>query len=142
MKAESIEQLKSLPLDEASVQEIQLELIRRRRFHAFDGQRVAAKLLECRDLWDAVMMDRIAISNPGKLPSLSMVKLRDLPDDEWNVDTLYILSRDKPAAQQLAQLFDMETWGGMVSVHDDQDDVDSALGGCRDEKAVVAIWWD
>jgi len=142
MKADSVEQLKGLTLGEATAQDIQVELIRRGQHNAFDGERVAAKLLECRDLWDAVMMDRFALSNPGKLPSLGLVKLRDLPYDDWNVDTLYILARDKQAGHKLAEIFDMESWGGMVSVHDDRADVDSALGGCPDEKAVVVIWWD
>jgi hypothetical protein len=39
-------------------------------------------------------------------------------------------------------LFKMEDWGGMVQVHDDPQDVDSALGSGREERAVVAIWWD
>ena len=75
-------------------------------------------------MWDAVMMDRAAISNPGKLPSLGVLKLRDLPRDDWNVDTLYILGRNKQAAYGLAEIFNMEDWGGMVSVHDDPEDVE------------------
>jgi len=142
MKAKSVDQLKSLTLADATAQDIQLELIRRRQFNAFDGPRVAAALFEHAHLWDAVMMDRFALSNPGKLPSLGLIKLRDLPDNEWNVDTLYILARDREAAKKLAEIFNMEEWGGMVSVHDAPEDVDSALGGCLGEKAVVAIWWD
>lgn len=142
MKATSIDQLKSLTLGEATAQDIQLELIRRRQFNAFEGERVAAALYEHADLWDAVMMDRFALSDPGKLPSLGLIKLRDLPYDEWNVDTVYILARDKEAGRKLAEIFNMEEWGGMVSVHDDPDDVDSALGGPLREKVVLSIWWD
>ncbi len=142
MKAKSVEELKNLALGDATAQDIQLELIRRRQFNAFDGPRVAAALLEHADLWEAVMMERFALSNPGRLPSLGLIKLRDLPDDEWNVDTLYILARDRQSAKALAEIFNMDEWGGMVSVHDDREDVDSALGGCWGQKAVVAIWWD
>ncbi len=142
MKAKSVDQLRSLPLGEATAQDIQLELIRRSQYNAFDGERVAAALLEHTGLWEAVLMDRIAISNPGKLPSAGLIKLRDLPDNEWNVDTLYILARDRESAKTLAQIFNMEEWGGMVSVHDDPRDVDSALGGSLGEEAVVVIWWD
>lgn len=81
----SLEELRAKPLSEATCLEIQLELIRRRRFNSFCGERVAKALLEHRDLWDAVMMDRLAISNPGRLPSLGMVKLRDLARNDWNV---------------------------------------------------------
>ena len=55
----------STPLSEATLQELHLELIRRRHFHAFDGQRVADCLVQHRDLWVAVMMDRVPISHPG-----------------------------------------------------------------------------
>jgi len=40
-----------LPLTQASVQGIQLELIRRRRSNSFDGQRVVATLRRHRKLW-------------------------------------------------------------------------------------------
>jgi len=137
-----LENLPKIPLGEASFQEIQLELIRRRKFNAFDGQRVAAMLLKHRDLWEAVMMDRLAISNPGRLPSLGMIKLRDLLDDDWNVDTLYILTRNHENAQKLAEIFRMDRWGGMVDVHTDPEDVDCALGGAEPGQAIVSIWWD
>ena len=142
MKAQSLDVLKTLPLSEATAQDIQLELIRRWQYNAFDGERVAAKLWEHRDLWEAVMMDRLAISDPGRLPAMGLIKLRDLPYNEWNVDTLYILTPDKEAAKRLAEIFKMEEWGGMVQVHDDPRDVNSALGSGREERAVVAIWWD
>jgi hypothetical protein len=142
MKANSCDDLKSLRLGEATAQDIQLELIRRRQFNAFDGRRVADTLLEHRDLWEAVMMDRLALSNFGSLPAMGLIKLRDLPYDDWNVDTLYILAPHKQAAHKLAEIFNMEEWGGMVSVHDDQKDVDSALGSGREDRAIVSIWWD
>ena len=138
----SANEMKSKPLSEASCQEIQLELIRRRRFNGFDGERVVSALLVHRDLWEAVVMDRLAISNPGHLPVLGMRKLRDLPRDDWNVDTLYILTRNRANADRLAKIFNQNDWGGMVDVHADHDDVDNALGGARPGQAVVSIWWD
>ena len=60
----------------------------------------------------------------------------------FGVDTLYFLAPDKEAAHKLAEIFSMEDWGGMVSVHDDPKDVDNALGSGREKRAVVAIWWD
>jgi hypothetical protein len=142
MNAKSLDALPTLPLGQATAQDIQLELIRRWQFNAFEGEHVAAKLLEHRDLWDAVMMDRLALSGYGDLPAMGLIKLRDLPYNEWNVDTLYILAPSKEAAHQLAEIFNMDQWGGMVSVHDDPKDVDNALGSGREERAVVAIWWD
>jgi hypothetical protein len=141
-RSTSLDKLKSMPLVEASVQEIQLELIRRRNFNAFNGERVAATLLKHRELWEAVMMDRLAISNPGLLPTLGMLKLRDLPHGDWNVDTLYILTSNQQNAEKLAEIFCTRSWGGMIDIHTDPGDVDSAIGGCEPGQAIVAIWWD
>src|SRR5437868_14873092 len=48
----------SLRLRDATVQEIQLELIRRTRFNAFDGERIYASLMKHRAYWQAVLLDR------------------------------------------------------------------------------------
>ena len=137
----SLEELMRKPLADATCLEIQLELIRRRKFNAFSGERVASALLEYRDLWDAVMMDRLAISNPGRLPSLGMVKLRDLARNDWNVDTLYILARNQENADKLAQLFNNPEWGALADVHSDREDVDDALAGAKPGQSIVIVWW-
>lgn len=129
------------PLSQASNQAIQLELIRRRQFRSFDGQRVVDCLFEHRELWEAVMMDRVALSRPGSLPTLGLMKLRDLPQDEWNVDTLYILCPSAEAARKLARIFENWRWGGMVDVHTSCEEVDDALGGAKRGQAIVSIWW-
>jgi hypothetical protein len=132
----------SKPLADATVQEIQLELIRRTRFNAFDGERVVASLLAHRTLWEATLLDRQCFSNPGRLPTDGLIKLRDLADNIWNVDTLYILVPNRDCARELADLAEAEDWGGMVQVHADQRDIDDALGGVEEKHAVVSIWWD
>ena len=142
MKARSLEQLPTLRLGEATVQDIQLELIRRRKFNAFDGERIAAQLWEHRELWEAALMDRLALSNWGQPPANGLIKLRDLSSDDWNVDTLFILSHDAACAKKLAEIFKMDESGGMVSVYDDSEAVDLALGSGREERAIVSIWWD
>jgi hypothetical protein len=129
-------------LTEATVQEIQLELIRRTQFNAFDGERVVAALMTHRDLWESVLMDRFCFSNPGRLPSAGLIKLRDLADNYWNVDTLYLLCPDAASARQLGEMAEMEGWGEMVQVHDDDQEVQSALGGTGRPHAIVSIWWD
>jgi hypothetical protein len=132
----------TLSLRKASVQEIQLELIRRRKFDGFDGECIVAALLEHRDLWEAVIMERLALSNPGKLPSVGLVKLRDLPTDDWNVNVLYILTSSMHDAEKLVQSFGVKECGGMVHVHSDRDEVDCALGGAEEGQTIVSIWWD
>jgi hypothetical protein len=131
-----------LLLTEATAQEIQLELMRRWQYNAFDGERVTASLLKHSALWQAVMMDRFCFSKPGKLPSIGLIKLRDLPDNIWNVDTLYVLTASAENAHRLAAIIEAEDWGGMALVHDDEEDVQSALGGGEPGQAVVSVWWD
>ncbi len=135
-------EIMSRTLAEATTQELQLELIRRRHFHAFDGQRVVDCLLQHRDLWEAVMMDRLAISHPGSLPTMGLMKLRDFANDQWNVDTLYILTNSTEDADKLAEIFNRRQWGGMIDVHTDPDEVDAALGGAKPGQAILSIWWD
>jgi hypothetical protein len=129
----------------ASVQEIQLELIRRTRFNAFDGERVVASLLAHRGLWLAVLLDRPGLpdySEPGGLLISGLIKLRDLPQDIWNADTLFILTKDHASARELARVIEQEDWGGEVRVHEDQREIDRALGTGRQGNGLVSVWWD
>jgi hypothetical protein len=129
-------------LTEATVQEIQLELIRRTQYNAFDGERVLAALMAHRELWEAVLLDRMGLWRTGELPAVGLIKLRDLPGNYWNADTLYILCPDVASARQLAESAETEGWGELVRVHDNQEEVDSALGSGRESRAIVSIWWD
>src|SRR5437588_10796452 len=101
----------SPPLDQATVQEIQLELIRRTCFNEMNGRRVFRALQDNRELWTAALLDR---AGGWSMPDL--IKLRDLPENTWNVDTLYVLTPDADAAHRLARLIESEDWGGMVQV--------------------------
>ncbi len=69
-----------------------------------------------------------------------MIKLRDLPENFWNADSLYILTPDVASAQALLPI--AEQWGGMVLLHDDLEDVQDALGGTGRDQGVVSVWWD
>ena len=117
-------------LMEATVQEIQLELIRRHQHNYFDGQEVAEDLTAHREWWEAVLMDT----------SAGLVKLRDLGDNLWNVDTLYILATNEPNARRLAKLG--ERWSAdSVTVHDEEE-TEWELGGGIEEQRLVTMWWD
>lgn len=129
----------------ASVQEIQLELLRRTCFNALDGERVHASLLRHRDLWLAALLDRPGVANyaePGLLLMSGLIKLRDLPDNFWNADTLFILTPTRQAADQLAGIAEDEDRGGEVVVYKNQDEIDRALGMGRQEYGLLSIWWD
>jgi hypothetical protein len=131
----------SKTLAAATVQEIQLELLRRTRFNALDGERIVTSLLARRDLWEAVMLDRLSLSRPGALPTMGLIKLRDLPENLWNADTLYVLTPDAASARKLAKIVEDDDWGGMCSVYDDEKIYD-ALGSGREKRAIVTVWWD
>jgi hypothetical protein len=135
----------SLSLREASVQDIQLELLRRTCFNALDGEKVSASLLKHRPLWLAALLDRPGVANyaePSHLLMSGLIKLRDLPDNFWNADTLFILTPTGLQAHELARIAEEEDWGGEIYVHDDQRDIDRALGTGRQEYGLVSVWWD
>jgi len=133
-------QARELRLQEATVQEIQLELIRRTNFNAFHGGEIAAVLQANQHLWEAVIFDSLCTSRSDQLLIGGLIKLRDLPENIWNVDTLYILSPNMASANQLAEMG--EEWGGMVHVFENRDEVESALGGSGIPSMIVSIWWD
>jgi hypothetical protein len=135
----------SLSLRDASVQDIQLELLRRTGFNALDGERVVASLLRNRDLWLAVLLDRPGVPNyadPSHLLTAGLIKLRDLPQNLWNADTLFILTRTRQQAQQMARIAEEEDWAGAILLHEDQQELDRALGTGRREYGLVTLWWD
>jgi hypothetical protein len=121
-------------LRDASVQDIQLELIRRTRFNAFGGERVAASLRAHRDLWTAAILDRPGTRMGG------LIKLRDLSANLWNADTLFVLCTTPVAARQLAAVAEAEDWGGEAQVYGNAE-AENALGG-RPGCGVLSVWWD
>jgi hypothetical protein len=135
----------TISLRAASVQDIQLELLRRTSFNALDGERVAASLLQHRALWLAALLDRPGVANyaePGFLLISGLIKLRDLPDNLWNADTLFLLTRTRDQARQLARIAEEEDWGGEVQVFESQEEIDRALGTGRQEYGLMSVWWD
>ena len=135
----------SLLLSEATVQDIQLELLRRTQFNALHGERIVQSLLVHRNLWLSVLLDRPGLPNyaePSHLLMSGLIKLRDLPYNEWNADTLFVLTATHEQARSLAQIANDEDWGGEVQVYTDQQEVDRALGTGRDEYGIMTVWWD
>lgn len=135
----------SLSLRDATVQEIQLELLRRTQFNAMDGERIAASLLRHRDLWIAALLDRPGLpdfSNPRRLLMSGLIKLRDLSENYWNADILYVLTSSAKEAHEILRIAEDEEWGGMLHVIEDREEVDRALGGGDGEEAILKVWWD
>jgi hypothetical protein len=135
----------SLSLREASVQDIQLELLRRTRFNDLNGEKVTASLLKHRHLWLAVLLDRPGVPNyaePSYLLTAGLIKLRDLPYNLWNADTLFISTPTHSQARELAGIAEAEDWGGDIHIFEDQKDIDQVLGVGRRGYGLVSIWWD
>lgn len=135
----------SLSLRDASVQDIQLELIRRTSFNSMNGERIVASLLRHRDLWLAVLLDRPGLPNydePIRILTAGLIKLRDLPQNLWNADKLFILTRTREQARSLARIAEEEDWiGDEVHVYDNQKEIGQALGTGR-QYGLVSVWWD
>lgn len=131
-----------LPLTEASVQEIQLELIRRRRFNQFDGPKIVASLRRYRGLWRAVLMDRLGFVTENGQNHWELIKLRDLSGNRWNVDDLYILTDTLEQARELQRIAEAEAWeADNVEVMEDRDERARALG-TSDPGYIISFWWD
>ena len=125
------------------MQEIQFELLRRSSFNAFDGPRVAESLHRHREHWRAVIFDRIGFCGKNHLPTSSLIKLRDLPRNLWNADTLYILTRSTAAARRLADIIREEDWAAEVFVHQDAKEIADLLGSdFREDIGLIRLWWD
>jgi hypothetical protein len=116
----------SIPLATATVQDIHLELIRRSEHNAFHGHRVLADLLAHRQDWQAVLFDTYG-------------KLRDMPYNDYNTDTLYILAVNVEAAHRLTAL--AEPWGAEPHIYS-QEDTERALGTSIGNERLVQMWWD
>jgi hypothetical protein len=132
-------------LRDASVQDIQLELLRRSRSGALDGEQVVTGLLWHRELWLAALLDRPGVcdgAEPGRLLTRGLVKLRDLGDNRWNADTLFILTQTREQARQLARIARDEKWGGEVRAVEDRAELDRALGTTGPEYGLLSIRWD
>ena len=130
----------------ASVQQIQLELIRRRRFNEFDGAKIAGSLLRNRELWLAAYMDRFGVpheEHPDWFPAFSLIKLRDLAGDRWNVDTLVVLTESLDQARQLAQIAKTDDWrADEITVQENREEIELALGMAPCSFGVLSAWWD
>ncbi|WP_253785168.1 hypothetical protein [Nocardia amikacinitolerans] len=133
-------------LSDATVQDIQLELIRRASFNGFYGERIATSLERRRDLWIAVCMDRLGSAwseHRDWLPASSLIKLRDLRGNRWNVDTIFVLTEDTEMARRLAEVADTDSWDAdEVLVQDNAEEIGAALGTGRSDYGLLTAWWD
>lgn len=147
-REEAVSELSSddLSLRGATVQQIQLELIRRSSFNAFDGPEVVAALSRHRKLWRAAWMTRTGVPNfdqPRSLLIAGMIPLRDLPDNIWNVDKLFLLCPTLDDCERIVALAEDEGWAGEPTIHRDEKELSYTLGSDpKREGYIVSFWWD
>jgi len=117
-----------------TIQEMELERIKRTCFNEMDGATIAASLEANRGLWRGVIIDRIV---PSEDASMSLIKLRDIEQDYWNVDTLFILvqPQQKEKMEALAR-----TWKADAVFWIAPQTAARMLGG--DADLVLQVWWD
>lgn len=136
----------SAPLGDATIQQIHLELIRRVRFNECDGRKIAASLERHRDRWLAAMMTRFGVhreEHPDWIPPMSLIALRDLRGNGWNVDTLLVLTRTVEDALALQEIAKTEDWDAdELLVQDDPEELGFALGHLPCPYRMLTAWWD
>ena len=113
------------------VQELQFELMKLASFNEFDGDMVVEDLKAHSDLWKGVIMDREGYVEKPHCVSLTLdfIKLRDIEDDYWNIDTIFI----KPVEGKEKQLEAIaKKWGA-----DEVDWIEKTDAG-----KVLRVWFD
>jgi hypothetical protein len=115
-------------------QQLQLDLMREVRFNNCNGQAVVDDLLEHRQLWRGVVMDRLA--HDGS--TFALIKLRDIAY-AWNVDTLFILS-SRAGDDALRALAD--GWSADAIEWIEGQEADTMLGASGDDFRILCVWWD
>ena len=110
------------------VQSMMFELMKLASFNSFDGEQVVRDLIDNRDLWQGVVMDREGL-----------IKLRDIQSNDWNVDTLYITTTgvNDVKLEELA-----EDWSADEVEYLTPDEASHELGQWPAPSKVLRIWWD
>ena len=121
-------------ITQETIQELNLELIRRASFNNFNGAKVAEDLLNNHNLWEGAIIDREGYSH-----SINLIKLRDISDNDWNVDTLFILplrGQEQPLEELAAN------WNADELSWIDAETSNSLPGGDAWARRILRVWWD
>lgn len=119
-----------------TIQDIQFQLMEEASFNGFNGKQVVRDLKAHPELWQGVVMDRAGYGG-----CISLIKLRDISENYWNVDTVYILAK-KGKENELYDL--AETWNADEIDWIPDKEAQRALGswGPSKEKQLLRVWWD
>lgn len=123
------------------IQKLNLELIRLSTFNEMNGEKVVKDLLAHQDLWRGVVMDRADYNLGGQFNTtgemICLIKLRDIEDGYWNVDTLYILPKEGKE-KELERL--AKGWNADEVDYEGEEWSRKHLGGGKGN--VLRVWWD
>jgi len=110
------------------VQNLMFELMKLASFNSYDGQQVVSDLIDHKDLWRGAILDRD-----------DLIKLRDIENDKWNVDTLFILTTgvNDVKLEELAH-----EWCADEIKYLSDEEAKHALGQSYPLGRVLSIWWD
>lgn len=117
------------------VQELNFELMKQATFNGFNGKKVVEDLIAHKELWEGVVMDR---EGYGKI---DLIKLRDISDNYWNIDTVFILLKKENKAEVLKMA---KKWGADEVDFITKEDAQSMMGysSREDDKLLLRVWWD
>ena len=114
-----------------TIQNLQFELIKRATFNEFDGKKVVESLKANKDLWRGVIMGRFMYSY--------LIPLRDISDNYWNVDELFIEAM--PGREK--ELFLLaNTWSADTVSWIDREEISMLIGTSPYKGSVLYLWWD
>ena len=128
-----------------TIQDLIFEIMERSSYNEFNGKAVVKDLQSHKDLWKGVVMDREygsfdPVDRDGFKHGIDLIKLRDICDNIYNVDTLFILpsGKDDEALRKLALGWDADEvdWVG------NGDHYSLGIGGKNSDIKILRIWWD
>lgn len=128
------------------IQAIHLELMKRATFNSFNGEYVVKDLIKNREIWDGCLMIRDVgcefrhhIPPKVECPNSDLIPLRDMPENYWNVDTMYILVKKKNLKEFIKMT---RKWGVDDRQILNEEDTEKRLGSSPVKDDVVMLWWD
>lgn len=119
------------------VQELNFELMKEATFNSYDGEKVVKDLKEHEDLWEGVVMDRsgyVKPNQPDYSDVINLIKLRDISQGYWNIDTLYIIPN--PGKEDKLEML-AKTWEA-----DEVSWMENPDLGTSNPPQVLKVWWD
>ena len=115
----------------SDVQQIQLDIIEHTNFNFFNGRKIVDLLKENHRMWRSVLMP------------LDLISLRDMADERWHTDTLYIYSEDgyqfqlEELVREQFQADEIEWIGGSSAV-----DILGTTEVEHKSQVILTVWWD